>query len=378
LIKFLSSVKLAVSLIALLVISSILATIYPEADIYSSFWFRGLLLFFTLNLLVCTLKRIPGIITVLKKDPESISNQNISGNKKSLEDIDKCENKLKEYFRGKKYKIQEQKEQGQTKLLAQKGFLNLLAPHMLHLALIIVLVGAFLGSFGAKGKVLCYVGQEREVPKDVAADMFIEVNDFKTIYDQQGAVSNWVTDFNIYVADKKVKTGTTKVNHPLKYKGVVFYQSSYGYNHLIQVLGEKEEAYAVPDGKVFKLDDLFFNISNVENGALLKVYQGHEVIKSKILQPGDKISFSDKTTLEYLQLHTYTVLSVKKDPGTNIVMAGFLLMSMASALFWTGRYTEIKVLTNKQQNEINFNVSCKNKTIKAEIIEEITKIVQGD
>ncbi len=55
--KFLSSLKLAVILIAAIAVMSILATIYPDADAFNSWSFRILMIAFFLNLSLCKIGR---------------------------------------------------------------------------------------------------------------------------------------------------------------------------------------------------------------------------------------------------------------------------------------------------------------------------------
>lgn len=57
-IGFLSSVKLAIAIVTLLVITCGLGTFFPKADIYHSGWFIFLLFLLGLNLFICTLTRI--------------------------------------------------------------------------------------------------------------------------------------------------------------------------------------------------------------------------------------------------------------------------------------------------------------------------------
>ncbi|RWX47154.1 ResB-like family protein [Candidatus Electrothrix aarhusensis] len=89
---FLASVKLALLLIALLASTSIIGTViqqnkpaehYVEEwgegttkvietlnldDMYNSVWFLGLLGAFSLNLIICSLDRIPTVIKMVRKD----------------------------------------------------------------------------------------------------------------------------------------------------------------------------------------------------------------------------------------------------------------------------------------------------------------------
>ena len=65
--KFLSSLKLAVILIAAIAVMSILATIYPDADAFNSWSFRILMIAFFLNLSLCTIKLLPGFRKQLQR-----------------------------------------------------------------------------------------------------------------------------------------------------------------------------------------------------------------------------------------------------------------------------------------------------------------------
>ncbi|KJS82177.1 MAG: hypothetical protein JM58_15765 [Peptococcaceae bacterium BICA1-8] len=367
-IKFLSSIQLAITLIGAMVLASVFATLFPDVEIFGAFWFRGLLLLFCLNLLMCTVKSLPGILHRIKKLPSSVNEEraktlNFSG----PEDVEK----LMDYLKAKGYKLKTSSSEGQQNILAQKGILNLIAPQLLHLSLILVLIGGFLTSFGVEDQVTCFVGERADVPASVASGMVIEVNDFQTIYDADGAIDNWITNLNIYVNDEKTASGTTKVNAPLKHQGVSFYQKSYGYYHLIELTGVQPGTYDVPDKKIFSLENKTFNIGYSEEGAVVSFFEGHNLTETVVLKDGDKIDFPNDTVLTYIELNPFTVLGVKKDPGTPVVMTGFLLMTIASFLFWTGRYREVAI--SLTEGKASLIVYCKIKAVRDEVMEEISE-----
>ncbi|WP_028307548.1 cytochrome c biogenesis protein ResB [Desulfitibacter alkalitolerans] len=377
-IKFLSSIKLAVILIAALVVTSIIATLNPNVNIYKSIWFRGLILIFTFNLLICSVQRIPVMLGKLFKKLDSQTEFKQYEREISIQDVTVSEIQLRKLLGEKGYRVKEENTTDKLILLANKGFLNLLAPHLLHISLIIVLLGAFLGSFGANDRVMAFVGNQADIPSHVAKGMAIQVNNFQTLYDSNGAIDNWVSDITIFVNGKEVANGTTRVNKPFKYKGVVFYQSSYGYNHLIGISGEEEEYYAIPDKKTFNVGDTLFNIQYLRGGSLIKLYEGRNVIDARYLQQGDTIEFPGGEILEYADINPYTVLAVKVDPGTNVVMVGFILMIISSSMFWSGRYREIHAVLDKKSSKVFVKVVCKNTDIKNQIYTELaTKVGEG-
>ncbi|KUO52815.1 MAG: hypothetical protein APF76_02450 [Desulfitibacter sp. BRH_c19] len=375
--KLLSSIKLAVVIIAALVVASIFATMYPSVTVYKSIWFRGLLLLFALNLFVCTINRIPGMLAKLRKNIDTNCDIKNFEKQYSIEDVATGEAQLRSFLKEKGFKIQEVNNPNKLFFLAKKGSLNLIAPHLLHISLIVVLLGAFIGSFGTNDRVMGFVGDQVDIPSEIAQNMAIQVNDFQTLYDSDGSIDNWVTDITIYVNDNEASSGTTRVNNPFKHKGIVFYQSSYGYNHLIEVKGEQDEFYAIPDGQKFSIGDTFFNILHLKEGILIKLYEGRSVIDAKYLQEGETIDFPGGETLVYVELNPYTVLAVKVDPGTNIVMLGFLLMIVSSTMFWSGRYREVNAVLAKTENKLYVNIRCKNEDIKQDVNNQLAKRVGG-
>lgn len=374
--KFLSSIKLAVILIAALVAASVFATLKPGINVYSSIWFRGLLLLFTFNLLVCTVRRIPLLLRKLfiridNQEPFKEYHHEIL-----VTDIPDGENQLKNFLNKKGYRVKEKKTTDKFIFIANKGILNLVAPHLLHVAIIVVLLGAFLGSYGSSDRIMAFVGSQVDIPSHVAKGMVVQINDFQTLYDDNGAVDNWVSDITIFANGREVANGTTRVNKPFKYNGVVFYQSAYGYTHLIGIsgAGKEEEFFSIPDKKTFNIGETLFNIQYLRGRSLIKLYQGPDVIDAKYLNQGDTIEFPNGEVLEYADINPYTVLAVKVDPGTNVVMAGFIIMIISSGMFWNARYREIHGVFDKKNSKIFVKVICKNKDISEQIHNEFNEL----
>jgi cytochrome c biogenesis protein len=368
--KFLSSVKLAVILIAAIVIASIYATLNPQINVYGSIVFKGLLVAFTFNLFLCTSLTAPTAFKKLTKVPLNLEKV-FKGDAIDLDDTNCCEERLKDFFEKKKYKVKQEKINDKLVFLAQKGLANLIAPHLLHIGLIIVFIGAYFSSFGTQGQIMGFIGDMVDVPSEISENMAIKVNDFQTLYDEQGAVDNWVTELAVFIDGKEVAVGTTRVNHPFKYKGVVFYQSAYGYSHIIEASGTEEGFYAVPDGKMINVGNNAFNIRMFEDKILLKAYENNEVIYGNYISPGDVQQLPNGLTIKYLELYPYSVLLVKNDPGTTVVMIGFIIIIIASMMFWTGRYREIHCGINLKERKLSILINCKNKDLRREVKKEL-------
>lgn len=238
--RWLTSVKTAMGLILLIVIGSITATILPEnLHIYQSFWYRGLLLLFCLNLIFCTVQKIPLVIKMLNEKPKP--EQDIANSESfKLRDSSKSEKSILKFFKKEGYQVKSNNSPEVSAIIAQKNRPNLLAPYLLHLSLVIVFLGAFFSSFGVNENISCNVGETVPLPQKLLKGVSIKVEDFKTLYDQSGNIDNWQSTFRLAKQGKLTEPQTVKVNQPFEYEGVKFYQSGYGSGHEVQITGGQE------------------------------------------------------------------------------------------------------------------------------------------
>jgi len=314
---------------------------------------------------------------MLRKLFIKIDNQDLLGEYEheiSVTDVSATEDRLRKLLNG--YKVQEKSTEGKQSFLASKGTPSLVAPHILHISIIIILIGAFLGTFGASGTMMFHIGGKMDMPERVAKGMAVQVDDFRTIYSDGGYVLNWESDLTVFVDGEEVATGVTKVNHPFRHAGVVFYQTGYGFRHLVGISGpeKEEEFYIIPDDTRFNIagTQFEFDIRYFRDGPLVKIYDGANVLDAKRLSRGDTIELPNGEILEYARLYPYTVLAVKTDPGVGTAMVGFIIMMISSAMLWTTRHRIIYATLDKENNKLLVKVMCKNKEIKEQICSELT------
>ena len=389
---FFRSLKLTIFILILLAILSIIGTLIaqnaaPEDyirrygaslyevldffslfDMYHSWWFSAILLFLVINLLACSLQRFPGVWnqvfrsagsqgleeSMLKTLPyvEKVRLSNPA--KVNMEEV--AGNSLKKAF-----KKQERIETESTiTFFAEKGRFSRLGVYITHLSLLIILVGGIIGSlFGFKGFVNILEGETADrffvrgknvnLPK--ALPFSVRCDDFTvTFYDlkdreEERHVKEYTSLLTIIDNGKEVLKKTVEVNHPLHYKGLAFYQSSYGAlnrvtlgiqkkNKKEKTLLEAEEGdtIEVPEMNAF-LRVLTYapQVHTFGEGvqvALLRPNQEPRVfwvikgLPKMEQQSGEEfaISFEGKTSREY------TGLQVTKDPGVWVVWVGCGLM----------------------------------------------------
>ncbi len=295
---FLASVQLALLLIGLLASTSIIGTIiqqnqpaahytekWPRAasviqalnlnDMYNSAWFLALLGAFSLNLTVCSIDRLPGVIRLVRKDnletdpsqllkmkmqrsvqvsaPVSIAAEQVVAHlarRGRLSDwLASRGFKIAALILSKAWKTNARVKDNGILLFAQKGGWTRYGVYAVHISILIILLGAVIGSptvakkllknqnFAFKGgvslpetrstdRVFAY-DDEREIPLGFT----VRCNFFDIDFYDNGMPKDYVSSLTVLENGKEVLTTKIEVNKPLKHKGVTFYQSSYNDIH---------------------------------------------------------------------------------------------------------------------------------------------------
>ena len=221
-------------------------------DMYHSWWFSTILLALVVNLVACSLHRFPGVWNQFFRKSGAVSLEDsmvktlpyvervslANPTKTNLEQT--IQTQLKKGFKHQK-RIE---TDSAVTLFSEKARFSRLGVYIAHLSLIIILMGGLMGSiYGFKGVVNILEGEtvdhiglrmkdkvvEKPIPFSVRCD------DFKVgFYDVPGNqrfVKEYTSILTVLENGKEVLKKTVQVNHPLHYKGLTFYQSSYGAIH---------------------------------------------------------------------------------------------------------------------------------------------------
>lgn len=186
----------------------------------------------------------------------------------------------------------------------------------------------------------------------------MEILDFQTVYDEAQEIDNWVTRFNLYVDGQLVaENAETKVNSPYRYGSMMIYQNSYDYRHLVEVKGsaneEENTTYGLPDNQPSKIAGQTVAVANIDGKVYLQISDHINEPRGQFVQPGDVLTLDENgATIEFLDTAAYSILELKTRQGTFIVFAGFLLATIASLMFFSGRYQELRIILDHKQSRI--------------------------
>lgn len=293
-------------------------------NVYGSWWFRLLLILLMVNLVVCSSSRLPGFLD--------------------------------------------------QKGLTKKEWIGRLGPHLTHFSLIVILAGSLIGNlWGFKGYVNIPQGEAasavavRDSHQLLDLDFTIRCDKFEiSYYPGTQMVKEYLSDLVVLENGHEVLKKTIQVNDPFKFKGISFYQSSYGFippkpgesKAELEIFPKGNSSVGfrlqIAEGETREIPGTNHRVQLVsfvpdfaldkENRIISKSDQpNNPAVQVNIFQNG-KLSFKGWSFLKFPDFHGskddsyrvkllnysggshYTGLQVVKDPGVWVVWTGFGLL----------------------------------------------------
>lgn len=408
--QFFASIRLTVVVLLLLAAFSIIGTLIPQNqspadyfrafgpflgqvfitlhiyDMYHSWWFQGLIIVLAVNIIVCSIDRLQNTWRIIFPKKRDFNLDSFRRRKSRIEfvisrpsssirsDFEKHLNKRFGYCRSIDL------ETGFA-ITAEKGRWTRLGVYFVHLSVVILLIGGFIGSkFGFEGYVNIPEGQAvdtielRYTARALRLPFTIRCDDFDVqFYEGGNRPKEFRSRLTILEDGKIAVQKDIIVNDPLRYKGINIFQSSYGKTRAsgsmdaaLKAMPEKialnfqsvdsgmtytfegriGESQQLPEGLgTFTLDSYdeqaFFKEMALGPAlkGVLKPGQGEPV---QVLLPlkfpkfdtmrGGRVIISVAENLFEQQTHYYTGLQVTYDPGVQVVYLSFIMMIFGCAV----------------------------------------------
>ncbi len=413
---FFRSIKLTIFLLILLAILSIIGTIIQQNeapseylqrygtglynvldffslfDMYHSWWFSTILLFLVINLIACSINRFPGTWRQIfhRSDSKVLKDSMI----KTLPYLERVDiSNLKEILN--EHEISSILKKGirspdrvetdsAITFYSEKGRFSRFGVYLTHLSIIIILIGGLIGSlYGFRGFVNILEGESvdqiylkvkgEEISKPVGFS--IRCDEFKiTYYDLSGKdryVKEYASDLTVIEDGREILKKTITVNNPLHYKGLNFYQASYGAIHDVAIgvkwkMKKDKDLLRFSEGGTISIPNSPFllrmlryenQIHNFGEGVQLLLLKPNQEPKALWLLknfPQMDESRGDEfvLTLEEVIEKEYTGLQVTKDPGVGIVWIGCGMMVLGLLVSFFSSHQRIWIRIPKGGGEI--------------------------
>ena len=231
-------------------------------DMYHSWWFILLLMLLTVNLIACSIKRLPHTWKIISQ-PETLLSKRLEqslSNKitiRSAAESEWLKDKVTAFIRSEFTAPLVIEDNGAWHLFAQKAPWCRLSVYVVHLSVIVIFIGALIGSlFGYKAYVNIPEGGSvskvvTRSDKEIDLGFSLRCEQFRVTKYPNGAPKEFKSILTILENGKPVPDYTNArviVNDPLTYKGITFYQSSYG-----------------------NAGDYFFNVTDLSGGNPVKL-----------------------------------------------------------------------------------------------------------
>jgi len=374
--NFFASVKLALFSLCCIAVSSIVGTIIPQKesiqfyvnkygpktaqffqlftidDMYSSWWFLGLLGLLSANLIICSIDRFPRVWKLIQKDNLAIPLDRVRkiGLSESFSlpySLEKSSEMLTAKLGKKGWRIQKKSVEDTNLLFSQKSPYSRTGVYFVHLSILVIFAGAIYGQYtGFKASIMLPELQSSNVvypfAKKAPIDLGFEVrcDRFDIEFYSNNMPKEYRSKLVVLENGKEVLSKDIEVNGPLKYRGITFYQSSYqGFRDFIFHIKPENSPSSLFTGEYQK--EIIWKEQNIKFGLINLESIGDRVTRMKIwfhdddsepsvfwMDAGATVNIKrPSTSFQFSAKQRYaTGLQVAKDPGVWIVYLGCALM----------------------------------------------------
>jgi cytochrome c biogenesis protein len=203
-------------------------------QVFTSPWFLVPVALLSVSILACSVNRWQRIRHALSGGPvrhspefytDSSGGRQFSFSQAAVPDL---AGSVRDALKRKGYRVRFESSAEGTYLAADKNRYPLLGTYLGHLSLVLIIVGFTLSSNLGFRNVSLVVpeGSVRDVGQGTG--LALSVTSFTEELWPGGEPKDFRSDVTLYHDGEEVKQGTIRVNHPMSYAGVRFYQSSYG------------------------------------------------------------------------------------------------------------------------------------------------------
>ena len=327
--------------------------------VYTTWWFILNLFLFVMSLFSCTLiRQLPSLkfsrLWRFYDNYQSMKKLNV---KKEVENGSLA--KLVFQLKNNNYNVI---QEGRS-VYAYKGLIGRISPIVVHASIILILFGSVVGSVSGfmtqelvPTNTLFHMrnvinsGPFSRVPQNIEG----YVKDFKIAYSEEGVIDQFYSDLSILDTNANpLNNKTIYVNEPLRYQGIVFYQTDWGIANLV-INVDDDKNLDIPLSLVDTSSSNRFWISNLSQlnylgikdtflvlqdlTGKLSLYDDNKNIVAEI-QIGQVFALNGHS-IRIVDIIPSTGLQIKSDPGTLVVYLGFLMLMISTLLSYVS-YSQV-------------------------------------
>lgn len=334
-------------------------------NVFHTMWFRLLIGLLTVNIIVCSLNRWKGIWRTafpprIRMTDAFFQHARFNARYVMDEPAEAAAATVKKGLKRARYRISTQAEAGSVAMYADRNRFSRFGTFISHLSLVLLLAGTVVGGIWGLSdpEFIVPEGMTRDV--GLGTGLSVRLEHFTDEYWIEGPPKDFRSDLVIFKDGQEVKRGTARVNSPLRYGGIRFFQSFFGQTAVMTV--KAKDGTSLYDGPVplawqtregdrpvgsFTLgsEDLEVWVIGPRSGEddplvpagemRVEVYENSSgALRTAVnLSQGTE---QDVGGLDYTFVREtrFTGLSVSKDPGLNIIWVASALMIIGMVMLF--------------------------------------------
>ncbi len=254
--RFFTSVKVAIVLLILLIVASVIGTLIPQqrspaeylarygqlsslferlqlTRLYHSVWFVALLILFALNIIVCTLARLSAKLHRALRprfdtEVRHLQAMRVKDKARLPLPLSGARTLVARELARRRYRVRESEAPGHIYVSARKRISGIFGSDVVHLGLLVILAGGIVSGLASRRSDLTL--RENQTLAVPGTDFSLRLDKFSTDLYPDGSVRDWKSRLSVIEGGRPVLEKTIEVNHPLSYRGFIFYQSGYGWD----------------------------------------------------------------------------------------------------------------------------------------------------
>jgi len=343
--------------------------------IFSSLWFRALVVLLAVSILACSVRWAPRLWRKAVHPRTIMPDQFFDGaplgvRMASKDDPDDVLAALLPTFRSRGFHAIVDRDGETVHVCADRFRWGPFGRVVAHLSFVIILVGALIGAtWGFRDEEFA-VAVGSKVPVGYGTGMSIEARSFSDSYYADGAPRDYSSTLVLYKDGVPVRSQVVRVNHPLRYGGVSFYQSFFGPAAVMRVTdrdgtalfdrgvpllwGSDDGAHRIGRFTIPERDLTVFVVGaasgevdpSIAAGQMqLEVYKGGEEnpVAVEVVDQGKPVQIAG-IDFTFSRERQFTGLIVSRDPGVLVVWIGGALLVLGTCVVFFFRHRRVRAM----------------------------------
>jgi cytochrome c biogenesis protein len=377
--------------------------------VFSSIWFKATLLLLSASVLSCSARRAPRLWRTATR-PRMLMTEAFFERAPhraaiaSGEDPDAALATLRAVFRSHRFRTATAGDGDDVQVCADRFRWSPFGRIVAHVSFVVIVAGAVVTATGGfRDEAFAVpVGDKRSVGH--GTEMTVEAKSFADSYYTSGEPSDYASNVVLYKEGARVGAQEIRVNHPMRYDGVTFYQSFFGPTVVMEaktkegkvvfdrgvplLYGSDDETHRIGRFLLPKQGLTVFVVSP-ESGEVdpriaagqtqLEVYRTatDKPVGVRVLSQGREAMIGG-VAFTFLREREFTGLIVARDPGSTLVWvgAGLLLLGMFTVFFLPHRRVRAVIRRRAGGSEIGIAAIKRRDPAFAEQFERLVEDMQ--